>query len=403
MLENHSKPEQIETLKNYAESSNVRALAEALGVDLAGWTRSINIWPGNCAVLEVVMKRVMVENKSGMLTELLSIIADKFIETWTSLPSWQKDSSNYSNWSHSLCHNFERFDSRRSGSSLLDFPHQDEISERLLSAALDGAILTDSQGCIGRIIGPIIDRNLSEYGTEVNKTSPSGSFLPDCLRNPSAEKFLYSTLQELLSGEVVGEVLSRKFQSFAASSRSLDELIPEYLTPSQVIQVLEAYGPSFEPSVLEKFLSAVAKGEAVAPTVEELSRRHQMSIGAKDFVEGIYVDCQGTLLYSSNRLNESLHTSLVELLDQGEKVTVFTGADPHAMEEILKSVGADPRLLPVVSKEGFKGKLLECLIDDTKPEYQGFGALNTPSHSSWSMDTLAREGGIWKWVRRPNN
>jgi hypothetical protein len=87
----------------------------------------------------------------------------------------------------------------------------------------------------------------------------------------------------------------------------------------------------------------------------------------------LYVDVEGTLL-AGGKLNHIVMFSVDRTAREGRPVVVFTGGNPDAQTEELRKLKFPEQFLPVVSKESYRGKILESLIDDTPPEYQGFKA-----------------------------
>ena len=87
--------------------------------------------------------------------------------------------------------------------------------------------------------------------------------------------------------------------------------------------------------------------------------------------DGIYVDVDGTLLireepnWDEQVFNEELHKALVEAVEAGVQVTIFTGGWAPDQQQKLFEAGLSPVLFPVRSKGDFSNRFLELSVDDS--------------------------------------
>jgi hypothetical protein len=393
MTHQHQNYDSLEHMSQLAVQGDIRALGAMLGIE-ERWLSSR--WPHSCQAWELVMQAVMALNKDGGYTQLLSAVADQFIGVWTSLPDWNKTRDAYANWSHALCHNFENYKLDRGSQSLIDYPHQREVSERLMNAAIAAALEVNSVGCLERILKPIVPYNIAHID-EDNYLKP-GPLIPSGLMSPAARALLrdWPRLLSLADGAPLIEIALSVLAPLP--SGQLRDYLPSYLAPNQVVMILQLLGDRL-PEEQRRIYIELMNGDKDDPqALEHISALIVQSVQAKEHTPGIFVDCEGTLLLPSGKLRDSLHASLIQTLEQGTKLTLFTGGDPKFVAERLIAAGMDPRLLPVESKSDYVGKLLELVIDDTQLEYQGFGAVSflSPPYE-WGRSTLVKHGEQWRW------
>ncbi|MBQ3695906.1 MAG: hypothetical protein II938_02935 [Alphaproteobacteria bacterium] len=88
---------------------------------------------------------------------------------------------------------------------------------------------------------------------------------------------------------------------------------------------------------------------------------------------GVFVDVQGTLIKSGNRLDARLYSNMEIARQRGAQVVIFTMADSKSMTQSLQKVGVNTNHFPVKNKHKYWGHAFTGLvIDDVAPHLQRF-------------------------------
>jgi hypothetical protein len=272
---------------------------------------------------------------------------------------------------HSLCHLFEGYPKRV---SFFDEPVDKKIIQKLVDESAKEAIEVQHLGCMDRILAPLMGYNLDNL--DLDKLDNKEGFVIQI-----NEKYRDNLLQVIESDEYGEDVNGR----YLLSSKTPRELITNLIKkgkyfdkliskPEQEVNLLNAV----KENVTAKEMNKYFKGEN---TLENLTKDVYLSKNAAGLVKGIYVDVDGTLINCNQHgqedyLNEELADYLIRQKQKGKNVVIFSGGSPEKQTKRLEKVKVSDSLLPVASKDKYKGKILEVLIDDTKPEYQGFKANN---------------------------
>jgi len=271
----------------------------------------------------------------------------------------------FSGWSHSICHLFEMY--KRGEASLLDAP--DEVVAKLVDDAVARSIQSRQEGNMSRIVGPLLQYNLDHINPD--RLDGSFSFKPDSLNN---EEFI-----SLFSNADYAKSL-RLFCAARTPREFLKQLIkenikslPSGLEPEKVITLLRSMQDNVSREEMNAYVNKFYRINNQDTTLETLTGNLSESENALERIDGVYVDVEGTLI-SGGELNSSLVNYLEEQRELGRKVVIFSGGNPEELTKNLSALGLSEKFLPVISKLDFKGKVLEELIDDTVPEYQGFKA-----------------------------
>lgn len=260
-------------------------------------------------LMEILLK-VEFEHKRSLFPGAILDIAKAFIA----------DSASFQGWSHSVCHNFERYWGTwtREG-SLLNLKENQAAAEMLINDAVRRAISEQKYGNMGRILDPLLRYNMDNAETFTSGAFP---FKPKSIENPE----FIAVIRKPSEGKDYCAA-NRAF----CESRSLEELIPK--------------------------MAQISKSEEL---------KHHYS--------GLYVDVAGTLISSDGQLNQKVLGKMREARAAGVKVTVFTGGSPEEAKEILLRLGVEEEFLSVDPKGDYLGEKLGTVIDDSPPESQGFAA-----------------------------
>jgi ketosteroid isomerase-like protein len=299
--------------------------------------------------------------------EIVEALVRKYIEYSHGDRARYNDASErdrLSGWAHGACHLFERYGV---GGSLLDFSENlkaatiivDEFVKREVEAQT-------SSGNDERILGPI-ERYNNDY---LKAADLDGAFpyRPASLSNPA---FLDITAKEV--EDVISFLRARTPREYLADIVRENKRLP-ITDPTATVEVLHVMEKDFSPGVWQSYIEQhyMVNGEKLS--LSQIAENIKDSEGAAERLEGVYVDVDGTLINGKGQLNKKLLEVLENQVRNGLVVTVFTGGNVNEQTDRLRSLGLPDKFLPVQSKNKFKGKRLELLIDDTQPEYQGFKA-----------------------------
>lgn len=297
----------------------------------------------------------------------------KFMKTAVDMMVACRMDTEYQSWSHSVCHLFEHGDIFPTG--------RVDLMKKLVDESVKGAINSSNIGCTNRTLEGILGHNLA-------KIDPSNLDAPLALsfKSITDKKFI-----ELLKSGSDAKYNSPQVAMCTAITQK--ELIlsllddPEGLRCyiksdgtlgigyAKLMQVLLALTPEIGEERSNGFLQALVKNReltvrSVADNLKALAAGTQA-----EEVAGVYVDVDGTLIING-KLKKRVVECMAEYKNKGKTVRIFTGGNPTEKEKVLKKFKELEGIaeFPVLSKDAFKGKLLEVVIDDTVPEVQGFEA-----------------------------
>lgn len=272
-------------------------------------------------------------------------------------------------WSHSLCHLFEKY-GKGTGFSYLDNPDTHDIGGTLIEEAVRRSVEADDLDQMTRILGPLLQYNMDHLDPEMlDGVFP---FKPS-ISESDMQKFL-----ELMDRQPDKEYhgINIKYFLDASTPKEMVAMLVENKepfgqSPERVLKLLEAVRGDVPEDMMQEYIREIYQ---VDGSLTALESNFATSLEARELSEGVYVDVDDTLIDDSGELKEGILNKINELALNGHDVVIFSGGDPDEQTSRLRSLGFPEQFLPVVPKAGFKGKLLEILIDDTSPEYQGFGA-----------------------------
>lgn len=288
-------------------------------------------------------------------TELMDALADAFIA--------QDDGSNgFDNWSHSLCHLFEKF-GRGGDTSFFDSASSLPAAEKLFLENAKRAVQRRDLSNSPRTTGAVVKYNLSR----LDATSLDGPFP---FRPMSEDVKRFSMLFDPDSAETELFTADTPRAFLAGMVRNLKVLSKN---PVQQVALLGMIAPSLSEDEVNAFLAKFGSVNGAVPSLTELQENVAEAASASEFLSGTFVDVDDTLI-ENGALNERIANRIAKILEGGGAVTVVTGGDPDAQTETLRALGLPEAFLPVQSKAMLRGKIVELLIDDTPPEVQGFRA-----------------------------
>jgi len=276
-------------------------------------------------------------------------------------------SNGYQAWSHSLIHLFA-FHKDGLAMSIFDTGRWDLI-EKLIDTAVEGAINADHIGCTADLLYMLLRFNLSRIDSKnLNRPLP---FKPNTLKKPKFIKVLAKSYKpEYKFAFCMSETQKELFISILEIELKNGEfdILHQSMSDEKIVELINAIAPEIGKEKAERYLSAICgtKNSNSSTSMEKKISK------AQEEIKGVYVDVEGTLIYDDKTLNHDLVRQLEEYRKNGKIIKAFTGADPSTMEKILKQFKELEGIItfPVLSKNDFKGKLLEVIIDDTPPEAQ---------------------------------
>ncbi len=304
--------------------------------------------------------------------ELINALADIYIQQDG---GWR---SAFANWSHSLCHLFEKYgrntDPKYPSHSFLEVPSDLPAAEKLFLENARRAIDEGELSNTSRTTGAMVRFNIDQLTPETLDGAFPFRPLPE-----ERERFLklhrseYETQQRLFfSAETPREFLVSMVRALEKFSYTPEENIPPLLLIAD----------SLTPEELTAYLQKFASVNGQVPTIDELRDSIAVAEAATEALPGTFVDVDDTLVIKGE-LNERVVEAITKRADKGESVTVVSGGDPSTQTGLLRSLGLDERFLPVQSKDVIRGKVVEKLIDDTPPAFQGVRATSysTPNNA----------------------
>jgi len=322
----------------------------------------------------------------GNYDRLMAKIADLFISEKDS--DWS--SRGFQSWSHSLCHVFEHYGrGEEQADSLLCSASIQPSCTRLIDEAVARSVKNSSAGCMHRIVGPLLTYNIDQIVPD--DLDGKWAYKPASLEN---EKFV-----RIINGDKEDSEMAL-FCTSTSPRPVLLALIKKYVDPNNKYKEYSALH-ALEPEKLAALLAKLVPGDISAEEADVVVRQRFEKEGldrltlmgnlaqvesAKELVDAVMVDVDGTLV-----LEEALSSNVLSLMEAlaaaGRRVIVFTGGDPEKQTEKLVQLGLDAKFLPVQSKEKYRGKILETVIDDTLPQLQGFKTGNYyHGRAGWKKD-----------------
>jgi len=243
----------------------------------------------------------------------------------------------FGQWCHTVCHLFERY--KKEGNYSLLRPETLGAAEKLIDEMVRRVVEGNETELrnVPRILFPVLEFNVDT--------------IQDCSKQlPFRPKSLTSTVFIRLLGE------AQKMKLLCTAKTA------------------------------GEFISALTGINA-----QEAAENLSIAQGAKDLVEGMYVDVDGTLIHSikagewwygeqADKPFDVVDEKILKLMrreaETGKTVRIFSGGNPEEQTARLRVLGVDEKFLPVLPKSDFRGKILAEVIDDTPPQYQGFRALS---------------------------
>lgn len=273
--------------------------------------------------------------------------------------------------SHALCHFFESYSGPNpedsENFSFLNYPQGLKVAENLLNQHIEDRIKTKKFWCDARIIGPIIRYNLEN----INNIE-SFPFRPDCLTKNEYLNIFEDEKKDGGRGEFGNSNLAILFlksetpKDFIIKTIKAGERLPK-IDNNLLIEFFETIKDSVSQEELDMYAAKYCSPNDRSLSANELVENIKGAEQAHSLEKGVFVDVDGTLI-----IDGELNIDLAKELMVRNDVVIFSGGDPDLKTKQLKELGFPENLLPVVSKDKYKGKILEKLIDDSAPEYQGF-------------------------------
>lgn len=338
-------------------------------------------FPGPHKLNEGAMRKALWEGRDNAndYTQIIDILGENFI----------KDSeSGFDQWSHSLCHLFEQYgmDGIKGGNkheisyegkvSFLNSKANGETAKKLMTESIRRAIDNKKLECVGRILGPVLEYNLDN----IDLKHLDGPFPLKSDLSESDCSALVSLLDDLDKKSHYKGNFYKNIGLFltAKTPRSLildfvRKKMPFPTDPKKTVELLMIVKDEISPSEMKAYLNEGLTLKDQEITLDSLDENINVSNEAKEVSKGLYVDVEGTLIVDG-KLNEGVMETIKLYEGFGKEIIIFSGGSPDELTSRLRTLGLPEKYLPVKSKKDFQGKILERLVDDTKPEYQGFMA-----------------------------
>lgn len=348
---------------------------------------------GRCALdankIDSIIEKALTLNQNGQYDLLINAACAAFSRC---------DRGDHLDWSHAVCHNFERYRPDDDRPSLLEFPAlqraTEELFEESVRRVMESRTGVDS---FTRTLGGVINYALDQVNpSQVDEPFP---WKPACLNNDQLVQVLgpesiegrfcaARTPREFVEGLAV--VMTGAQDRFYGPSIPLD-LFDAVRTDSNGALIDAAFAKQAAESASDDERPMVTTPPA---SVGELRAQRDAARAGTVVTPGVFIDVDGTLLGREYRRDDSWvltdTAARVALFAPGSRVpvTIFTGGDPATATRQLEQLGFPQELLPVRSKAEFRGHLLELVLDDTPPDVQGFAAkeyidCRRPSGAQW--------------------
>ena len=329
---------------------------------------------------EEILQPLAQLNKNGNYQDFINIVVDAYIAI--KCPG----KIGFSGWSHTLCHAFEGYGGRHTSElCFLNSQHNFTVATKLIEEAVKRAVESGELGCVDRIINPTIKYNIDHL--DVEELDGVFPFKPSGLSKPAFVNIVahneYVSCLTFVSAQTPREMLIKLIMDeIASAEKSPEHSMSKYfdnLSPKKLAAMLEKLLPDIGQQKTDQFLKLSLQEDKVPElSLEELKAKLKLSESASELVEGVFVDIDGTLIIVDKGV-EQLRPGILEVIkkmeEHGKKITLFTGGDPEFQNQKLQKLGLEPKFLPVQPKSAYAGKILEMMIDDTRPEFQGLKAL----------------------------
>jgi hypothetical protein len=274
-------------------------------------------------------------------------------------------------WNHSVCHNFEKYPS-----GLLSSDRFLDLAERLVAQGAERALRGD--GCFDRILKGVIAYNLDKVNHE--NLYSDFIFKPKCLDSEIVQTLLdnewYRNCLYFAQATTPYQYFLKKMED--ALSQPDDKDVYASVSFSRLLLIRNEENAA----IIDAYIARAYKSKAGQISGIEAWDNYRNAT-KREALLGVFIDVEGTILVGKyfkeeKQVRTVLNKQLVQALDalcpSKEGVTIFTGGDTIQLTEQLRTLGFPERFLPVRSKADFYGQKLQILIDDTKPEIQGFHA-----------------------------
>lgn len=352
----------IKYIQKNAEDMTASIKKEGMNA-VSGFAHTLKIELGSrdyMTVENVINITLEAQTKENPQPKLLDALVDVMVNVEKATPAY--------GWNHSACHLFEGY-GRGSSPSLLNHEENLPAATKLMNEGIRRAFVDNNTANLERIIGPVAAYNLAHISPEhLDADFPYRPIDPEIRAKLAPE---YDSEHERQLNVFLTTDSPRAFVVCFIKKGIVDFLRSK--NPKEVIRLLEAVKDGVGEERMATFLNAYY-GNNQATSLEELESNLEAAEASKEFVAGVYVDVDGTLITMGGRLRKDLVEKLEKYFQDGKKVIIFSGGSPEDQTKRLQELGLSNSFLPVVSKVSFRGKVLEILIDDTPPEYQGFKA-----------------------------
>jgi len=319
-----------------------------------------------------LLEREKYIEKKEKYTEIINAIAELYKDA-------DKNNEKFQGWSHSLCHLFEGYNPGYPHYRSLLEPRFLKTAEKLVNECISRGLEANNAGCMDRVIHPIIRYNLANIKTKED-LERRYDFKPAVLTKQKGE--LINLLDKEDDGGQIESFLitstpkeyilkrikcgQKLFYGYPERTEKITvemlNLVKEYLSEDEINSYLkEAYNINIRD----------IGGKNLAEDLAIIRKNLEQSEKASERVKGLFIDVEGTLVING-QLNEELLERIEEESKEGKDIIIFTGGDPEEQTELLRKLGFPEKYLPVKEKKDYKRKVLETLIDDTDPVYQGF-------------------------------
>ncbi len=283
------------------------------------------------------------------------------------------ENQQFRDWSHSVCHLFEKYDAESRGDitlpSYFDSTEIQPSARKLIDESVSRAAKGRRSGSLNRILLPLIQYNFNNLSPD--NLDGNFYFKPDSL-SENKDK-LKPILSEEGDEATAAFISSETPREFIASC--IKEKIKLFLRPELMIKLLDAVRTEDNSKNIDNYIAKFYPVNGEQITFDAIKENFETASNATEILSGTYVDVDDTLI-TGGKINQYLLGRLTKKVEQGEPVIIISGGSPETQTNHLRSLGCPEALLPVRSKDDFKGKILEYLIDDTPAAYQGMKAKN---------------------------
>ncbi|MFA6354202.1 MAG: HAD family hydrolase [Candidatus Paceibacterota bacterium] len=353
--------------------SAVKELAERIGVpDYSKYYTYQAEANGNLDLNEGLSSRLLdAQTPEEKYKNLIEVLVDELIKLekpkYTSEDADTPDMiGKRTEWNHRACHLIEGYPRR---SSLLTYPETHEAAKKIANEGVKLAVEDEESLNVSRMVLPMMKWNMDRLSMEdidkpfmLHPDSPFNESYNEKFKD-GVGAFLTSKTPREFVEKVVRVVSDHPFLIFGDEESDGLKKFLEILAKCNI-----------EKEVVKDYFSKnFSLGDQPNVSPESLLENIKASETAQEVEPGNFVDVDGTLIING-RINDPLLQRLQELVQKGEKVVIFTGGNPEQATSQLRRLGVPENFFPVVSKSGFRGKILGQLFDDTPAQFQGFKA-----------------------------